>query len=165
VPLAATAFTLGSAADLKGDLVESSELHISTIALLCGLEAERMISEHRARRAPLEPFGEVPVPAQNSSALLGLMVQIRGSDHVRKDLGFSVRIKSRHTEGIYRGGLPARESISTHKTVAVTTDWWIDLERVFASGEITAMCRDRAAVTVEVIDYSFSKLDAEKLRS
>ena len=153
--LVATALTLASGADLKSDLVKSSELHISTIALLCGPEAERMISVHRAHRAPLEPFGEVP--AQNSSALLGLVVQVRGAEHVKKDLRFSVRMKTGNMEGIYRGVLPGIGDNSTQRTAAVTTDWWIDLERVFPPGERASMCRNPAAVTVEVVDYSFSE--------
>jgi hypothetical protein len=130
---------------------------MSTTSLLCGDSAKRMVALHRSREAPLEPSGRVP--AQNSSALLGLVVQVRGSEYVRKELRFNVKMKLGDAERVYHGSWRGIDPSRTDRVSAVTTDWWIDLDRIFTSGDIAFVCRVHVptAVSVELVDYSFSE--------
>ena len=150
-----TAIPFVAAFERGVDLVKSNELHMSTISLLCGDSAQRMVGLHRSHQAPLEPLGQVP--AQNSSALLGLVVQVRGSEYVKKDLRFNVRMKLGAAERVYHGFLRGIGHSRTDRVAAVTTDWWIDLDRIFTSGDIASTCREPTTVSVELADYSFSE--------
>ena len=153
-----TTIPLAAAFERGVDLVKSNELHLSTISLLCGESAQRMVAVHRSHQAPLEPLGQVP--AQNSSALLGLVVQVRGSEYVRKDLRFNVKIKLGNAERVHHGFWRGIGHSRTDRVAAaVTTDWWIDLDRIFTSGDIASVCRVHVptAVSVELVDYSFSE--------
>src|SRR4030095_16183367 len=156
IPLAA-AFERGVVVLRGVDLVKSNELRLSTRSLLCGDSAQRMVAVHRSHNAPLEPLGQVP--AQNSSALLGLYVGVLGSEYVRKDLRFNIKIKLGNAERVYHGFWPRIGHSRTDRVGAVRTDWWIDLDRIFTSGDIASVCRVHVptAVSVELVDYSFSE--------
>src|SRR3989442_1360607 len=100
------------------------------------------------------------IHSQHISALLGLVVQVRGSEYVRKDLRFNVKIKLGNAERVHHGFWRGIGHSRTDRVAAaVTTDWWIDLDRIFTSGDIASVCRVHVptAVSVELVDYSFSE--------
>lgn len=154
---------LSYASDADNNYVwESQELSITTITrrdtgVYCNGEAARIIDIHKMEKANLEP-GELVTPTVSSKALLGLVVQVRGENYARKDLDFELDLRFRDREKIYRGTWEYRKinpEDSTARTHARTTDWWINLERLFSENEIKDICRNRTKLSVQYRSHKF----------
>lgn len=148
---------LGPAYGFGDEIWRSAEVGIwlrERQALACHTRAQQVIDIHRAHKVGLEP-SSVFDPTLQSRALVGLWVEVRGPEFVRKDLELGISLRFRSIEKTYRGVW--REEGTSDGVVAKRTDWWINLERLFSPREIESLCSEPHDLRVTVIAPRFIK--------
>jgi len=127
-----------------------------TNGLVCGVKAEEMVSIHLVNKAPLNPDPSFKyMPMATYDALVGIVVQIRGSENLCRNLVFDLNLKMGDSLKKYRGIWEAPQETCSPNVVATTTDWWIILDEYFTSDQIREICANNSKFLIEIVSYKF----------
>lgn len=139
-------------------LLKTNELYIGYVdiekGLACGDTAAKISDIHKKARRPLNLSLLLP-PKKTHDPLLGLVIQIIGQNNVCKDLEFNIHIKYDNIKKNYLGLWKSTSNKCPSIAHASTTDWWIQLTKLFSTREIKNICRNKKQFDVRYTSHKF----------